>query len=305
MFKRILILSIIIILLAGCSPKAAATPSPLYSNAPGEIIKNVTSQESAGLDTASTGQTSAAGQRIVIKNASLNIIVAKADTSMDNIRAMTEEMGGFVVTADLVQYTLEDGTEVPRGSITIRVPAERLDEALTRIKQETDLPIENEKISSQDVTSEYTDLQSRLRNLEATDSQLNKFMESATTTADVLAVYQELTRIREQIELLKGQIQYYDQSAKLSSISVTLIPKESIQPITIGRWQPVGVARNAIQALINTLKVLIVILIYLVILIIPVLLVIFGPLYLIWRGISRLRKRKKVAVQPMVDQTKS
>ena len=306
MFKRILIsICTITLLLAGCSPMSAATQAPSSNLGSRDVVKNVTSQESSGLDSPSTGQNGDTMQRIVIKNASLDIIVAHADQSIDNIRKMTEEMGGFVVSAELIQLTLETGVEVPRGAITIRVPAERLDEALTRIKLETDLPVENEKISSQDVTSEYTDLQSRLRNLEATDTQLNKIMDGATKTEDVLMVYQELTRVREQIEVLKGQIQYYDQSARLSSISVNLIPKESILPITIGRWQPVGVARNAIQALINTLKVLVNILIVLVLLIIPVGLVIFVPLYFIWRGVARLRKRKKVAIQPTVDQSKN
>ena len=79
---------------------------------------------------------------------------------MESIARMADEMGGFVVTANLYQMRTESGAEVPRASITVRVPADELDEALSRIRAESDLPPQSENISVQDVTREYTDLQS-------------------------------------------------------------------------------------------------------------------------------------------------
>lgn len=125
-------------------------------------------------------------ERIVIKNANLEIVVNAPDESMETIGRMAEEMGGFVVSANLYMAQLSDGQEVPRASITIRVPADRLDEALTRIESESDrLPL-TKNIQSQDVTRDYTDLQSRLKNLEATEAQLMEIMASANKTEDVL-----------------------------------------------------------------------------------------------------------------------
>ena len=147
-------------------------------------------------------------ERIVIKNANLEIVVNAPDESLRTIGRMAEEMGGYIVSANLYMAQLSDGQEVPRGSITIRVPADRLDEALTRIESESDrLPI-SKNINSQDVTSDYTDLQSRLKNLEATEAQLMEIMASANKTEDVLNVFDQLTRVREQIEVIKGQIKY-------------------------------------------------------------------------------------------------
>jgi hypothetical protein len=79
-------------------------------------------------------------------------------------------------------------------------------------------------------------------------------MGSANRTEDVLNVYNQLTQVREQIEVTKGQIQYYEQSAALSSISVELVPDASVQPLTIAGWEPGGVAKEALQALITGLK---------------------------------------------------
>jgi hypothetical protein len=168
-----------------------------------------------------------------------------------------------------------------------------LNEALTRIESESDrLPI-SKNIHSQDVTSDYTDLQSRLKNLEATEAQLMEIMASANKTEDVLNVFDQLTRVREQIEVIKGQIKYYEESARLSAISVELIPNEVIQPITIGSWQPVGVIKDAIQSLIIAMQGLVTVIIWIALLPLPILLIIVLPLYVIVRGLVSWRRRRK------------
>ncbi|MES0359549.1 MAG: DUF4349 domain-containing protein, partial [Anaerolineales bacterium] len=219
------------------------------------------------------------------------------------IGRMAEEMGGFIVSANLYMTQLSDGQEVPRGSITIRVPADRLDEALTRIESESDrLPI-SKNINSQDVTQDYTDLQSRLKNLEATEAQLMEIMASANKTEDVLNVFDQLTRVREQIEVIKGQIKYYEESARLSAISVELVPNEVIQPITIGGWQPIGVIKDAIQLLIIALQGLFYVVTMIALYILPILLIIVLPLYFIVRGLVAWRRRRKQKREARVVET--
>lgn len=238
-------------------------------------------------------------ERIVIKNANLSIVVNDPSLTLDEITRMTEVMGGYVVAANLYQQELGDGTTVTQGSMTIRVPAEKLNDALSQIKSHSDRDPLQESINSQDVTSEYTDLQSRLRNLQSAETQLQKIMEDANKTEDVLAVYNELVRVQEQIEVIKGQIKYYDQSAAMSAINVELLANEAVQPLTIGGWQPGGVAKNALQALINTIKFLINSVIWIVILLFPVVLIIglvfILPIYLILRALRRRRNRRALA----------
>lgn len=246
-------------------------------------------------------------KRIVIKNANLSIVVEDPAKSMDAITQMADEMEGFVVAANLYQSRLESGIEVPRASITIRVPAERLNEAIARIRAETDRPVISENIESQDVTSDYTDLQSRLRNLENTEAKLAEIMDDANRTQDVLSVYNELVRVREQIEVIKGQIQYYDQASSLSAISVELLANEAVQPLTIGGWQPVGVAKNAVQALINTMKFIATAAIWIGIVFLPVLLVLylvfFLPVSLLWRAWRRRLANKRLSAVPPTPPT--
>ena len=238
-------------------------------------------------------------ERIVIKNASLSLSVEDPSASMDAIAEMAEEMGGFVVNANLYKQELESGVQVPRASITVRVPAEKLNQALSQIKSESDQDPLSESIDSQDVTRDYVDLQSRLKNLEATEAKLTEIMDDAIKTEDVLSVYNQLVNVREQIEVIKGQINYYQESAALSAISVELLADEAVQPLTIGGWQPVGVAKDAIQALINTAKFLVNAIIWIVIYVLPVLallyLIFILPLSLLWRAWRKRRRAHKAA----------
>ncbi len=300
--KLVLFLSLAAQLLSACAPAASSSPSfdsLNKSTGAGAVPQSAPASPSEGA-VANTGYNAPVPdvQRIVIKNAELALAVDDPAKSMDNITKLAESMGGFVVTAQLTQQTLDSGAEVPQASITIRVPAAKLDDALAQIKNETKQPVISQNMNSQDVTKDYTDLQSRLTNLQAAEAQLKEIMASATKTEDVLSVYNQLTQVQQQIELIKGQIQFYDQSAALSSIAVQLMANEAVQPLTVGGWQPVGVAKQALPALINTLKFMGSAAIWIVLLVIPVGLLIALPFYLLYLIIRALRRRSRKQAAP-------
>ena len=301
--KTLLLIAVFILLLAACSPAAATPTSNESAPMPPSAEQPAFDQQKGAVDSGgsrsgleSPGEP--AIERLVIKTANLQIVVDDPAKAMDSISKLADSMDGYVVSANLYQTHAENGAEVPQADITIRVPAERLDEALGKVKDLSDQLPRNENISSQDVTSDYTDLQSRLRNLEATESQLQEIMQSANRTEDVLNVYDKLVSIREQIEVTKGKIQYYEKSAALSAITINLIANAAVQPLKIGGWEPVGVAKGAVQALINTMQFLASAAIWTVILIIPVLLVILVPIYLILRFLLGWLRRRKSPPSP-------
>ncbi len=220
--------------------------------------------------------------RLVIKNADLTIVVKDPKAKMQTIATMAETMGGFVVSSSMGEAYVSDGTKVPEGSIVVRIPAAKLDEALKEIKGDI-VELQNETQSGQDVTKEYTDLGSQLKNLEATEKKLTEIMDKAEKTEDVLAVFNQLTQIRGQIEVIKGQRQYYEQAAALSAVSVRLIAEKTIQPVEIAGWQPQGEARDAVQALVDFFQGFVDFLIWLVIFFIPVAAIVIVLAALLWR----------------------
>jgi hypothetical protein len=303
MNKKISIILVVVgLLLSACSAanqRLTAVEAPSMAREVLGVESAAGALPAADKSAYALNQTAATVERLVVKNATLSMAVDDPIKSMENISRMAETMGGFVVTADMYQQALDNGVKVPLVNMTIRVPAERLAEALTTIKAETTQPIISENESSQDVTAEYTDLNSRLVNLQAAEKQLQEIMDSAVKTEDVLAVYQQLVSVREQIELIKGQMKYYEQSAALSSISVQLIANAAMQPITIAGWQPGGVAKQALQSLIHALQSLTNFAIRAIILYVPVLLIIFVPIGLIiWGIVALTRKIRKPKPAP-------
>jgi hypothetical protein len=241
----------------------------------------------------------AAQDRLVIKNADLAIVVKDPAARMKQISAMATEMGGFVVSSNLSQsYYGPNNVEVPEAAIVIRVPSERLDEALEKIKEGA-VDVNYENISGQDVTSQYVDLQSQLKAKQAAEKKLLEILDQATRAEDVLAIYLQVQSVQSEIEILKGQIKYYEESAALSSISVRLIAEESAQPITVGPWTPSGAAKEAIEDLIRFAQNFVDFLIYFVLSILPSLILIAIPVYLVYlagRAVYRRVRKSNVKV---------
>ena len=299
MLKRITVLIVLVLLLSGCGGQAVQEVSMrdggLSSNADfaGESFAPE-AEESITLDSSFEMEKSTADQanRLVVKNANLSIVVEEPAVTMKAINNLADELGGFVVSSNLFRTNTERGLEIPQANITIRVPAESLDQALEVIKSGAG-QILSENVTGEDVTQEFTDLSSRLRNLERAEEQLSEIMHDAYQTEDVLSVYNRLVEVQQEIELIKGQMQYYQQAAALSAISVTIQANEAVQPLQIGGWQPVGVAKRAIQSLINTLEFFVDALIWIVLYILPVAVIVFFPIRWIWRGLKRLFRGKK------------
>ncbi len=239
--------------------------------------------------------TSTSDDRLVVMNASLTIVVPDPVASVREIMQLAERMGGFVVSSNTYQSTFGlEQVVANQAQITIRVPAERLNEALAEIKEGAS-DVQNENIQGEDVTAAYTDLESRLRNLEATEAALREIMASATRTEDVMLVFNQLSQVRGEIEMVRGQMRYYEESARLSAISVDLIPDVAEQPIDIGGWHPEGVAKQAIEDLVHALQGLADAVIRFGILWIPLLAVFGVPFWLIMRAIVRRRRAKRAA----------
>jgi len=151
----------------------------------------------------------------------------------------------------------------------------------------------SENVSGQDVTAEYTDLQSRLRNLEAAEEALVKLMDEAKDPQDVLDIFGELTYYRGEIEIVKGRMKYLEESAALSAISVEIVAKQSLQPITIAGWEPKGTIKSAVEALINTGQFLADAAIWFGIFCLPFLIPLSIGVYFLVKVIRKRRAKKK------------
>jgi hypothetical protein len=113
-------------------------------------------------------------------------------------------------------------------------------------------------------------------------------------------VYSQLTQVRGDIEVIKGQIQYYEQASALSSISIDILANAAVQPLTIGGWEPVGVAKSAVQALIFALKFLVNAGIWVILFFLPLAILVILPVWLVVLVIRRWRAGRRKSAPPSV-----
>lgn len=274
-----ILLSIVVVIAAGLT---GAQSRKRVGIAPEALLpaKKVPIIEESAIETQRTDTS----PRLVIKSGSLNLVVKDIDLVTKQIISYTEERGGWVL-----ESTVTKKDEVPTGRITVRVPVNDFETAMTYFSSLA-VKVENESKGGEDVTEEYVDLESRLRNLEATETQLLKIMEKATKISEILEVQKELTTVREQIERTKGRILFLQRSAEMAKITVNLALSEELLPIPPGeKWRPKYIAKQAWKNVVTFWKGFS----YLVINI-AVYSLVFIPLAIVIGSIVFLIKRKNV-----------
>lgn len=184
--------------------------------------------------------------RMTIKETSLSLVVKDVSGALDGISKKAEELGGF-----LTDSKLDVGEGVTSGTVTIRVPEARRQEAINEFKKMA-VKVVSESVSGYDVTDEYVDLNARLAVLTKTKAKFEAILASATSVSDLLEVQRELVDVQSQIDSVVGQQKYLEQSAKLALVTVYLSTDELSLPYTPDQaWRPNVVFKQATRSLVG------------------------------------------------------
>lgn len=290
---RILTILMFALIMSACGAASTASvnrDSSAYSTGgAGEVAPPALEAGAPASDSQAAGDNTLPNQqefsRLVIKNADMSLQVENVRDAESNLRALIGKLGGYIAKVET------NGTdENMTVRVSFRIPANRFDEALSGV-QGLAKKLLSRTISGDDVTEEFVDLESRLRNLEATRDRLQTFLDKATKVEDALSVNASLSEIQGQIEQTRGRMQFLKQSAALSTVSVYLTPVPTTPIIEEDSWQPLLVARRALRDLIalgqEVANMLIVLLVW-----IPVWvpLVLFG--FWIWRRLTGRQRSK-------------
>jgi hypothetical protein len=224
--------------------------------------------------------------RKLIRTVELQLAVKDTEAAARQVEALASSLGGYV--ADVNAQRVES---LMHYQMTLRVPAERLDEALSALRKLA-VRVDREQVATEDVTDRYIDLAARLRTLQATEAELRELLaesrERQRKVEDVMAIYRELTEIRSQIEQIQGQLNALDKLAALSTLKLSLYPDVAAAPIVRDEWRPLETVRGSARTLVKILRVLADVAIFFVIVILPVALLFVA---LIWLA-RRLRRRR-------------
>jgi anti-sigma factor RsiW len=160
-------------------------------------------------------------QRKIIRQGDMEFEVDSFDAAVAQITKIAAEERGFIATVN--SDKLPNGKT--RGNIIVRCPPDRLDLLILKLRALGEL--KSQRISSQDVTKMYTDMESRLRAARAMEERLLKIIkEGQGAIKDLLTAEKELGVWREKIETLEGEIRFYNNLISLSTLTITLIERE-------------------------------------------------------------------------------
>lgn len=225
-------------------PNSLSTAS--FSSTSGDF-SSLSSLNSVSLK--STAAPSESTTRIILQNTGLSLQVRDVSDTINKIEETTRNLGGF-----LIKSTLSKPESAASGNISVRVPEEKRKEAMEAFKKMA-VKVVSESIEGTDVTDQYTDLESRLAVLDKTKIKYENIMQKAETVTEILSVQQQLTSLQTQIDNLKGQQQYYEQSAKLSKITIYLSTDELSLPYSpTNEWRPAVIFKDAVRSLISTFR---------------------------------------------------
>lgn len=248
-FRSFVVGSMVLVALAGCGQQmqgdalAYTDAEPTYRSA---ALSDPRPEE---LESLRVGGSSA---RRLIKTAALEILVADPERTSAEVQEITASLGGHVASlkawkpAELFHYQL-----------TLRVPENRLEEALRRIKEIAE-EVVSESLDSRDVTEQVVDLEARIRTLRATEAELRTLLAASRErdfdAEDVMAVYKHLTGIRGEIESAEGKLRGLDDLATLSTVNLALLPTEAAKPVVAASWRPKETARKSTRLLLALLR---------------------------------------------------
>jgi virulence-associated protein VapD len=160
----------------------------------------------------------------IIYSGSISLNTENYQDTFDKISSYTVESGGFVENSGSSYVSAGSDARANTGSITIRIPSEKFSEAMDKIQSFGTTISTN--VSSTNVSQQYQDIQTQVNNLRIEEGRLQDYLKQATNITDMLAIENELNRVRTEIDSLTSTLKNWDTEIAYSTIYVSIYQKE-------------------------------------------------------------------------------
>lgn len=161
--------------------------------------------------------------RIRIYKAMQTVDVAEVDVAIQQVGQLVEARKGYI------ESSREAEDDSANASFTIRVSADQLDSLLDEfaaLGKQT-----HRRMTAEDTTDAYHDLQARIRNAEALRDRLRGLLDSAEAVKEILEIEKELARVQADLDSMKGRFQRLDLQVRLATIDLSLRTRSIPGPV--------------------------------------------------------------------------
>ena len=235
---------------------------------------------------------SAATDRKIIRNADLTIEVTSPTETQSKIVSIAEAHGGFVVNSEAKQRDNGDATNRTLDiKLVVRIPENQFGVVLDKVRGLANNRNE-EKVTGQDVTEEFIDLEARIKTQRALEAQFLQIMKQAGKIEDALEVQRQIADVRTEIEKLEGRKRFLENRSSLSTITVNILAPKPIAVNTTGFGRSV---RDAVSDSVDVGSGIVLFFVRFVIVMIPISVLLLLPGGLLLRYFIRRARRMRLA----------
>ncbi|HTI19717.1 MAG TPA: DUF4349 domain-containing protein [Kutzneria sp.] len=214
-------------LLAGCSAGSSSSASnaidaPRAATSGGSGSSGSSTGDSAKAPQASGANSTAlpaANGRQIVRTASISIKADKVGDAVNNIRRAATDVGG---------YSNDENSGADRGTLTLKVPADKLEAVLDKIGSFGTTTARAEH--AEDVTDQMVDVTSRLATQRASVDRVRALMDKATSLSDITQLESELTKREADLESLEQRHDSLAAQVAMSTVTVDVSRTDAPAP---------------------------------------------------------------------------
>ncbi len=231
-----LVLCTVLLTTIGCAASPAQSEAVYAEPASGTYDMAAPQEEKAASSAVSANDASSATQqsgeptgdfdvRKIVYNADMTVTVDDPAAALSVLVEKAKALGGYVSGS----YSTTDDQGTNYAYATLKVPADQLEALVTAANALG--KVNDYRLSSDDISQNYYDIQARLTSAKAEEQQLLEILAKCETVEDILAVRQSLSNVRADIESYTGQIKLWDNLVAYATLNITVnrTPKTAVE----------------------------------------------------------------------------
>lgn len=168
-------------------------------------------------------------ERKLIRNVSLNVETETFEDLMQTVEKKTESLGGYVESSNTYNGSHYYGNSTRNANLTLRIPAEHLDEFLSAVAENSNVISRDENVT--DVTLQYVDMKSHKEALLTEQERLLELLEQAESVEDIITIESRLSDVRYQIESMESQLRTMDNQVSYSTVYLYIDEVAKLTPV--------------------------------------------------------------------------
>jgi hypothetical protein len=188
-------------------------------------------------------------KRLVSTQSYFSVLVKNVTATITELDKEVQSVGGYFLNTNISRPNQGED-----ANITMRVPVEKVSEIKNFLRQNS-VKVVSENITSDDITDQYVDIQSRIETLNQMKQRVQAILDEAKTVDEMIRIQNQLFELQNQIDSYTGQLKYIESTAKTSLISVNLSTDELALPYAPNKsWRPSLIFKEAVRSLMETLQ---------------------------------------------------